>query len=72
MNPIIEELEKELSGSVVFEKINVDENGAESSKYGVMSIPTYVLEKGGREVDRLVGARSKEAFKSWIESHREL
>ena len=35
----------------------------------MMSIPTYVVEKNGKEVDRLIGGRSKEAFKRWIESH---
>lgn len=69
MNPIVAELEKEFEGKVAFEKINVDENGGEAAKYGVMSIPTYIAEKNGKEVDRLIGGRSKEAFKRWIESH---
>ena len=69
MNPIVAELEKEFEGKAIFEKINVDENGGEAGKYGVMSIPTYVMEKNGKEVDRLIGGRSKEAFKRWIESH---
>ncbi len=69
MNPIIEELEKEFSGKVEFEKINVDENQTEAGKYGVMSIPTYIIEKDGKETGRLIGARGKEAFKTWILSH---
>lgn len=69
MNPIIEELEKELTGQVEFEKVNVDENNERASVAGVLSIPTYVIEKEGKEVDRLIGARSKEAFKTWISSH---
>ena len=67
MNPIIEELEKELKGKVEFVKYNVDEEQEMSQKYGVMSIPTYVIEKDGNEVARTTGARSKEDFKSWIE-----
>ena len=66
---LVAELEKEFEGKAIFEKINVDENGGEAGKYGVMSIPTYVMEKNGKEVDRLIGGRSKEAFKRWIESH---
>lgn len=59
MNPIIEELEKELSGKVEIVKINVDENQAEAAKYGVMSIPTYVVMKDGKEVGRKIGVTSK-------------
>lgn len=67
MNPIIEELEEELKGKVEFVKRNVDEEPAEAQKYSVMSIPTYVIEKGGEEVSRTTGARSKEEFQRWIE-----
>ncbi|HEB13967.1 MAG TPA: thioredoxin [candidate division WWE3 bacterium] len=67
MNPIIEELEEELKGKVEFVKYNVDEEQEAAQKYGVMSIPTYVIEKDGKEVARTTGARSKEEFKSWVE-----
>ncbi|MCR4324637.1 MAG: thioredoxin [Candidatus Curtissbacteria bacterium] len=60
MEPVLEELERELSGKVEVEKINVDENQDITIKYGVMSIPTYVVEKDGREIERIVGATSKE------------
>lgn len=69
MAPIVEELEKELSGKVEFVKINVDEDIAIAQKYGVLSIPTYLVLKDDKEVGRTVGGRSKEAFKTWIESH---
>lgn len=59
MNPIIEELEKELAGKIEVVKINVDEKPEEASKYGVMSIPTYVIEKDGKEVDRKIGVTAK-------------
>lgn len=60
MNPIIEELEKELKGKVEIEKINVDENQAKASEYGVMSIPMYIVLKGEKEVGRKIGVTSKE------------
>lgn len=69
MDPIVDELEKEMSGRVGFEKVNVDENNECASQAGVLSIPTYVVEKDGKEVDRLIGARSKESFKAWLLSH---
>lgn len=59
MNPIIEELEKEFEGKVKVEKYNVDEASEMSSKYGVMSIPTYIILKDDKEVGRKIGVTSK-------------
>ena len=59
MEPIIEELEKELDGKAEIEKINVDENQAKASEYGVMSIPIYIILKDGKEVSRKIGVTSK-------------
>lgn len=69
MAPTVEELEKELAGRVEFVKYDVDKQGEMAQKYTVMSIPTYVIEKDGKEVARISGARSKEEFKRWIEEH---
>lgn len=59
MNPIIDELEKELAGKIEIEKINVDENQAKASEYGVMSIPTYIVLKDDKEVGRKIGVTAK-------------
>ena len=59
MEPIFEELKKEYAGKVEFAEINVDEDPSTASKYGVMSIPTYVVEKDGKEVNRRVGFTPK-------------
>lgn len=59
MNPILEELEKELEGKVEFIKINVDENPTEAAKYGVMSIPTLIVLKNDKESGRKIGFTSK-------------
>ena len=69
MDPIIHEVEQELTGKVTLEKINVDEKTEISAKYGVMSIPTYVIEKDGKEVGRLIGYMAKNDFKKKIEEH---
>jgi len=69
MDPVIEEIEGELKGKIEFVKHNVDEEMELTQKYSVMSIPTYVIEKGGKEVARTSGARPKEEFKSWIEEN---
>lgn len=60
MAPVIEEIEKELTGKVEVEKVDVDANQEKASKYGVMSIPTYVIEKDGVEVGRKIGVSSKQ------------
>ena len=62
VGPIVEELAEELEGKVVVGKVNVDEQPALASEYGVMSIPTLVLFQHGQETDRLVGAQSKAAL----------
>lgn len=69
MEPIMEELEKELAGRLHIEKINVDENQEMAAKYGVMSIPTYVILKDDKEVERLIGATSKENLIKAISKH---
>ena len=62
MEPIIEDLGKELAGKVEFEKINVDENQDRAASYQVMSIPTYILLKNDKEQERIIGATSKDNF----------
>lgn len=68
MKPVIEELEKELEGKVEFEKVNVDENQQLASKYGVMGIPTFVIEKDGKEIARKTGFTPKEELLKLINS----
>ncbi|MDP2632465.1 MAG: thioredoxin [Candidatus Curtissbacteria bacterium] len=69
MEPILEELEKELAGKVEIEKINVDENQELAVKHGVMSIPTYIITKDDKEVERVIGATSKENLIKAITKH---
>ena len=69
MEPVIEELEKEMAGQVNIRKVDVDKDQEEASKYGVMSIPTYIILKDGKEVDRFIGSTSKESIVSKINAH---
>ena len=69
MKPVIEDIEKELAGKIEVRKINVDENEQETSKYGVMSIPTYIILQDGKEIDRFIGATSKDVIKSKLAQH---
>jgi thioredoxin 2 len=57
--PVLEELAGEMAGRLLVAKLNVDENPATAARFGVSSIPTLLLLKGGREIDRIVGAQSK-------------
>ena len=68
MNPIIDEIEKELQGKVEVVRINVDEKPEEAQKYGVMSIPTYVIEKDGKEVGRKIGVTAKQELLKLLQS----
>ena len=64
MSPVIEELAKELEGKAKVGKINVDENSDIAVEYNVMSIPTLIAFKNGKEEKRLVGLRDKEELLS--------
>lgn len=69
MLPIIDELAEEYKGKPIkITKINIDENEQTPSKYGVMSIPTFIFFKNGKPVDQLMGAQSKKDLKSKIDA----
>jgi thioredoxin 1 len=60
--PTIETLAREFAGRVVVGKLDVDANPQTAARFGVQGIPTLLILKNGSEVDRLVGAQSKEAI----------
>lgn len=62
--PIVEEVAKEMEGKAVVGKVNVDENPGTAGQYGVMSIPTLIIFKGGQPVKQFVGVQSKEILTS--------
>ncbi|AFQ42976.1 thioredoxin [Desulfosporosinus meridiei] len=67
--PVIDELGDEYLGKIVIGKVNVDENGPISSQYGVMSIPTLAIFKGGKMVDKITGFRGKADLVKMLDSH---
>lgn len=67
--PIIDEIAAELEGKLKVGKLNVDENREVAIEYGVMSIPTLIVFKGGQAVDRVVGFKSKNELKSILEKY---
>ena len=59
VSPIIEQLSREYSGRVAFGKVNVDENQRIGASFGIQSIPTLMIFKGGKAVDVIIGAMPK-------------
>jgi thioredoxin len=64
--PALEEIAGTLDGKVKIVKLNVDENPATASKYGIMSIPTLMLFKNGELASRQIGAAPKAKLEQWI------
>ena len=60
VGPIVEEIAKDFEGKAKIGKLNVDENSDTAATYEVMSIPTMIIFKNGKEVDKIVGAQTKE------------
>jgi len=69
MAPVIDQLSAELAGSVSFAKLDIDEAPDTATKFGVMSIPTFIVFKGGQEVGRKVGGGTKNELKSFLDAH---
>ncbi len=67
--PVIEELSKEYAGKAAFGKLKVDDNPQTASRFGVISIPTIIFLKRGREVDRILGGITKNIIKNKIDEY---
>src|SRR5690606_35651341 len=66
IGPSLEEISDELAGKVKVTKLNIDENPELAAKFGVRSIPTLAIFKGGEVADIKVGASPKTALSAWI------
>ncbi|HMF06607.1 MAG TPA: thioredoxin TrxA [Methylocella sp.] len=66
IGPALEEIAAELEGKVTIAKLNVDENPGTAGSYGIRSIPTLMLFKGGKMASSKVGAAPKSELKRWI------
>ncbi len=67
--PILKELAAEYAGRARIGKVNVDENTALASRYGVQSIPTLILFKEGQVLEQAVGALPKRNLQKLIDAH---
>ena len=67
--PVLEEIAAEYSDKLKVVKLDVDENGNTAAQLGISSIPTLILYKGGKPVERVVGFQPKQRLMSKIEPH---
>lgn len=66
--PIVEEIASEYADKIKVGKLNTDDNQQTAAKFGVMSIPTLMIFKGGEAVERIVGAQAKETLTAKIDA----
>lgn len=67
--PIIAELAEDYQGKIVFGKLNTDENKNIMKEYNILSIPTLMIFKNGKLVDRSIGAQPKDELEPEIAKH---
>jgi thioredoxin-like negative regulator of GroEL len=67
MGPVIDQLASQMAGRVRVGKLNIDENPATAARFNVNSIPTLLILRSGREVDRIVGMHPKEEISRRLE-----
>ena len=67
--PVVDAIDREYEGKVLVGKVNVDEEPELARQFGVMSIPTVVFLKNGREVDRKIGLMPEAALEAALKQH---
>ena len=68
IGPSLEQLAEEMAGKLKVVKVNIDENPMSPSKYGVRSIPTLLVFKGGQVAATKIGAAPKQQLAQWLNS----
>ena len=69
MGPVMEELAQAYAGRAKFGKVNVDEDSQIASRYGIMSIPHFLIFKKGTRVEKIVGAVGREPLENALKKH---
>ncbi|NJM75383.1 MAG: thioredoxin [Acaryochloridaceae cyanobacterium RU_4_10] len=67
--PVVEEIAEQYQGQIKVVKVNTDENPNVASQYGIRSIPTLMIFKGGQRVDMVVGAVPKTTLANTLEKY---
>lgn len=68
VRPIVEEMAAEYEGKIMVLEMNVDENAQTPSTYGIMSIPTLMIFKGGKPENTMIGVQPRDVFKKNIDA----
>jgi len=69
MAPVMEELAQAYAGKAKFGKVNVDENSQIASRYGIMSIPHFLIFKNGTRVEKIVGAVGRDPLENALKKY---
>ncbi len=67
--PVLEEINGEIGDKLTIAKLNVDDNPSSAAKFGIMGIPTLLLFKDGKPVEKIVGFQPKDNLMSVIQKH---
>ena len=67
--PVLEKLAEEYDGKVRIGKVNVDEQSGLATRYGIQSIPTLLIFKGGKVVEQFIGATTRDVLARMIDKH---
>ena len=67
MKPIVERVEKDYAGKLGVLQVDVDQNEALSQRFQVEGIPTFILFKDGKPVDKQVGGQPEGKFREWLD-----
>jgi len=69
IEPAVEELARDYAGRVTVGRLNVDENPETAMNFGIMSIPTLLIMKDGKEVDRIIGAVPRQFIEEKLQKY---
>jgi thioredoxin 1 len=69
LTPTVEAVAEKFKETAVVVKLNVDDNPATAETFGIRGIPTLIVFKGGKEVERVVGATGKDSISRMLEKH---
>jgi len=67
VSPVIDQIAEEYDGKIIVGKVNVDDEGSLAAEYAVVSIPTVILFKDGKPVEKLIGAHSADDYADMID-----
>jgi thioredoxin 1 len=68
MAPVMEEIARKFKGKIKFGKVNIEDNQELAQKFRIVSLPTFMLFKDGKQADQFVGSRSIEDFEEKLKS----